>query len=120
MKTIQDGSISVTIERSNYEMGLIRTHLLREAEKDLRANTYDDEHAWARWITYPNCVACTVEAEGLPWPMSFADFCRNPETFNVEWEAAVYEVNPHWKPNLTAAAKIVADEQQEKKDSPSG
>ena len=119
MKTIEEDGISVTIERSNYEMGLIRTHLLREAEKDLRENVYDNEHAWARWITYPNCIACTVKVEGMPWPLSFTDFCKNSETFNVKWEQAVYEVNPHWKPNLSVADKVVADEEQEKKDLPS-
>lgn len=122
MRTIEEGEISVTVDRSDYEMALVRTHLLREAERDIREASppYDDEHAWARWITYPNCIACTVAVKGMPWPLTFKDFCKNPETFNIAWEQAVYEVNPHWKPNINAAAQIIADEEQEKKGSPSG
>jgi len=119
VRTIEEDGISATIGKSDYEMGLFRTHLLREAEKDLRESVYDDEHAWARWITYPNCIACTLSVSGMPWPLSFKDFCKNPETFNVKWETAVYEVNPHWKPNLGAATKAIAEEEQEKKDLPS-
>jgi hypothetical protein len=116
MRTIEEDGVSVTIAKANYEMALLRTHLLREAEKELRETTFDDEHAWARWITYPNCIACAVKAEGMPWPLSFDDFCKNSETFNIAWEQAVYEVNPHWKPDLGAAAKAVSEEAQEKKD----
>jgi hypothetical protein len=48
-------------------------------------------------MTLPDLLAATIEQSGLPsWPLSFEDFLTLPDSFNSEWEQAVYKLNPHW------------------------
>ena len=62
------------------------------------AKDQDPDEAFLRVSSYPDCMAATLKAEGITWPIAFEDFIKLPEQFVIKWEAAVYELNPHWLP----------------------
>jgi len=50
-------------------------------------------------VVYPDLVACVVSAEGLDVAtLDIAGFCDLPDSLVDAWEAAVYDLNPHWLP----------------------
>ena len=54
-----------------------------------------------RGITYPDLTSCVVEASGFDeWPISYDDFAQLPEQLVMLWEAAAYDLNPHWLPEI--------------------
>ena len=62
-------------------------------------------------LTYPDLVACTVEATGIPWPITLHEFALLPEELANAWETAAYEVNPQWNPSRMVQDRV----EQEKK-----
>jgi hypothetical protein len=59
----------------------------------------DPASAVLRKITHPDLVAAVVEAGGFEaWPVPYDEFAALPDRFVMEWETAVYELNPHWLP----------------------
>lgn len=67
-------------------------------------------------VVYPDLVACVVEAKGLDVSeLDVAAFSELPDSLVDAWEAAVYELNPHWLPSASADE----EEQAAKKGRPS-
>ncbi len=60
----------------------------------------DDDEALPtlRLVVYPDYVACIVESEGLPDPLTFEVFVELPEELMNALGMAVYQVNPSWNP----------------------
>lgn len=103
-ETIKSGDITITVSEANVIMGTRRGVMRGEALRQ----EYPDEtaEAWLlRVITFPDLVAATVEAEGIPWPLTFEAFCELPERLVNEWSDAVYRLNPHWRPTTEADEK---------------
>lgn len=101
-----DQAITVTVARANALMGMQRSIASYEGVKDEidqeapgPANPQQQAARVLRSVTYPDLTACTVEARGIPWPLTFEDFCELPDDFIVHWERAAYQVNPHWNPS---------------------
>lgn len=100
--------ISLTVSRATAVMGMERS-ILRFRGYD-EAKEQPEALQVLRITTYPDLIACTVSVSGIPWPLSFGDFCALDDGLVSQWEQAVYRVNPHWNP---AGA---ADEDAEKKE----
>jgi hypothetical protein len=86
-------------------MGMLRSVLVGNASNGL--NPADDSldgdalSQTARWIMrrvlYPALIAATVEHNFDHWPISFEEFQELPEPFEIAWEEATYDLNPHWR-----------------------
>lgn len=47
---------------------------------------------------YPCMIAATIEHAGFDtWPISYERYANLPEPLLIEWEFAVFSLNPHWK-----------------------
>jgi hypothetical protein len=97
--TYQNGELTVklTVVAASILVSVARSLLRTDASKALDANPDAPQavrilHRW----TYPDLIAATVAAEGIPWPLSFDDFAALPEELGDLWSRAVYELNPHW------------------------
>ena len=53
--------------------------------------------SFLRRYTYPNCLACLLEAEGFAVDLRFEEFAELPDVFVGQWERAAIELNPHWQ-----------------------
>lgn len=105
----QGNTLQVTVSEATALMGMRRSVLVsgaiaavREAldlkeDQALPEDTDLMARHFLRRYTYPNCLACVVEAEGLATDLPFEEFCNLPDTFVSQWEAAALELNPHWK-----------------------
>jgi len=89
----------VVVGAANVLMGMKRTRLRNEYK-----HTGDDaeEIVIARVFTYPDLIAAAHkiiidEVEGV---LTFDQFVALPEAFVIQWESAVYELNPHWLPQV--------------------
>lgn len=106
--TIEHEGYKVTVQKANVLTGTRHSIMVAEGT---RAETEDYAERLIRLFTYPACVAAVVAHEGFSeWPPSFEDFCQLDEVFIVEWEVAVYELNPHWAPTVPGTE----EEEQEK------
>lgn len=56
-----------------------------------------------RLLTYPNLISATVSAEGIPWPLPFADFTHVRQILWDRWTEAVMALNPQWYGKREAA-----------------
>jgi hypothetical protein len=45
---------------------------------------------------YIDVISATVQAEGIPWPLSFEDFCKLPHALITRWSEAVWRLNLGW------------------------
>jgi hypothetical protein len=102
-----ESPVILTIERATARMGVARFQMMLAGDEANKTET-DEALKPLRLITYPDCITATVKAEGIPWPLSFADFADLPEQVVNQWIEAVYQVNPQWR--------AVLDESAEKKD----
>lgn len=93
-----DARISVTVVRATVLVGARRSVSRVEASELIKeaGDEMPHEVKILRGITYPDLIVCTVEAQGIPWPLSFDDFLELDDEFVDMWWDAVREVNPHW------------------------
>lgn len=96
-----DGAVSAELEirQATTLDGMKRTRLLVEA--DGLGNL--DVDLLVLHTLYPSLVVCTsgeIKREGQPldWPPTFDQFLSLPEALSVKWEAAAFDMNPHWRP----------------------
>ena len=92
-----DEKVALVISRASRRMGMARSILIYEA---IQANRDEKDQVLAvtRRTDYPDCIACTVEATGIPWPITVEQFLELPDDLVEFWGQAVYEMNPHWSP----------------------
>ncbi len=102
-----DGTqVKITVKRANGYAGMKRSMLTYEAvQKNEQNEETDPVIAILRTMTYPDLIAATVTAEGVPWPMRFEEFMELPDDLISVWEEATYAVNPHWNPPGAADEK---------------
>ncbi|HUX16631.1 MAG TPA: hypothetical protein VMW52_09180 [Phycisphaerae bacterium] len=106
--------VRLTIARADIRAGMRRTRLQLDADahdKGKKARNEDPDVRLLRRFTYPDLMAATVEASGIPWPLGFEDYLALPERLGLAWEQAVYELNPHWLP--PASEETASDEKKE-------
>jgi len=94
-RTLSLDGITLTVSAATVLIGMRRTRLQVEGRS---AEETDPDRTLLRLYTYPDLVAATVEAQGIPWPLSFEDFLELPDRLAAQWENAVYALNPHWLP----------------------
>jgi hypothetical protein len=111
-KVIKQGKVKITVRRATVLAGTKRYRLMNEGAvamgvKDLEKLDVpagvDPDTFSLRVFTYPNFMAATIDIEGLPWPMSFEEFCAVDEELWNDWSRAVREVNSHWYPAIKEA-----------------
>ncbi|MCB0207708.1 MAG: hypothetical protein KDJ52_00170 [Anaerolineae bacterium] len=98
-----DLDIRLTVSSATVLAGMKRTRLRMtgdklEKERVERGEEHDLDRLILRVSIYPDLIAATTEAEGLPWPLDFETFLTLPEPFWAMWEEVVYRLNPHWLP----------------------
>lgn len=93
----QDDELNVrlVVTRVDIRAGMIRTRLQLQADAE---PSNDQDVQLLKRFTYPDLIAATTEASGIPWPLSFDDYLHLPERLGLLWERAVYDLNPHWVP----------------------
>jgi len=125
MKVVEyelDGqAVRLTVTRASTLTGTRRSILIYNALEEMRkakadGQEPDDAIMVLKTSTFPSIVAGTKQAEGIPWPLSFDQFCELPDTLVYQWERAIFDLNPHWNP----AGDIETEKaEQEKKASTS-
>lgn len=97
------------VQEATAQMGMLRSVLISSASsngKDTSAPADDPmsgdgiaqtAHWIMRHVLYPALIAGTVEHDFDHWPISFDEFCELPEPFEIAWETAVFDLNPHWR-----------------------
>lgn len=84
---VTHGSLTVTLYPANGVMGMRRHRIRYEQSKIEDA---DQDSRLLRLTSYPDMVACADRV------MAFDEFAALPDAFLAKWEAATYELNPHW------------------------
>jgi len=97
IRTIEQDGVKIVVGAANTLMGMRRTRIREEGRKEIEQES-DVDRRILRIYTYPDLIAATVEAEGIPWPLDFEPFLELPDHLVAEWEQAIYELNPHWIP----------------------
>lgn len=105
----------LTVQEATLLIGLRRTRMAQEQDivirKALKEGPLDQDEIVLRKMLYPDFIAPVVDAvvivngETLAWPLSFEEFAALPEELSIEWQNAVYELNPHWIPKLSEDAE---------------
>jgi hypothetical protein len=87
----------IVVSAANVLQGMKRTRL-RNARGDLEGKA--EEVIIASVFTYPDLMAAAreISISGIEGDPTFDQFCQLPEAFVVQWESAVYDLNPHWLP----------------------
>lgn len=101
-KTISRNGFSVTVTEANVLMGTRRGLAQLQAFERLEG---EDDLALKiiKGTTYPNLIGAVEDSSGFSeWPVSLSEFMELPESFVVEWEQAVYSLNPHWQPGYSS------------------
>ena len=121
----QGCTIKAIVGEASSLRGMKRTVLINQAVAGIRAEQGlgddtelpDDVEVIARSFlrryTYPNCLACLLEAEGFAVDLRFEEFAELPDVFVGQWERAAIELNPHWQLRTAEEEKA-----EEKKKSP--
>lgn len=105
-KVIERDGFKLHIMRANVLIGMRRTRMRVEGSQ---VDDDDIDRQLLRAVVYPDLIAPVASTQGFAdWPISFEDFLELPETLVIDWENAVYELNPHWQ-------SAQANEQGEKK-----
>lgn len=122
----QGCTLKAVVGEASSLRGMKRTVLINQAVTDIRAEQglesdaeFPDDieviaRSFLRRYTYPNCLACLLEAEGFSVDLSFEEFAELPDAFVGQWEKAAIQLNPHWE--LRARED---EEAEEKKKEPS-
>ncbi len=93
-----DGELHVrlVVSGANNLIGAVRLRLIGEAIAYAQDEKADPDKKTLRW-TYAPLIAATIEAQGIPWPLSFEEFgTLIPEPLTDQWGDAVRRLNPHW------------------------
>jgi len=90
------GDVALTVAEATVLIGIKRTRLKAEGRS---ANEEDIDRRLLRLFTYPDVVAATTEAAGIPWPLEFEEFLLLPDHLVSQWEQVVYRLNSHWLPS---------------------
>lgn len=105
----QGETLKATVSEATSLMGMKRSVLISRALMDIRdeQGLKDDDklpddveimaRLFLRRYTYPNCLACLVEAEGFSADLAFDEFARMPDRFIARWEETALSLNPHWR-----------------------
>ena len=102
-RTITQYDVTIVVGEANTRMGMCRSRIREEGRKEIET-LQDIDCRILRLYTYPDVIGATLEADGIPWPLGFDAFLELPDRLVVEWEEAVYELNPHWLPKPAAQA----------------
>lgn len=86
-KVVTVGEHTVTVRPADGIAGM-RRHRIRYEQSQIKDD--DPDSRLLRLTTYPDMVACADEV------VPFALFAALPDAFLSQWEAACYELNPHW------------------------
>jgi hypothetical protein len=106
IREVKFGSYRLVVRSANVEVGFIRTMMRNKTIEEDKARgelQVDDLPELSRRVMhtqiYPSLMAAVIEHEGFDhWPLTFEEFYDLPEGIEPLWEAAVYELNPHWLP----------------------
>jgi len=105
----QGEPLKATVSEATSLMGMKRSVLISQALADIQdeQGLKKDERLpdnveimarlFLRRYTFPNCLACLVEAEGFAVNLAFEDFAKMPDQFIAEWERMALLLNPHWQ-----------------------
>jgi hypothetical protein len=85
--------VTITVARASAKAGIKRYRLMLEEREEP-----DEDMKYVRFILYPNLIAGTLSATGIPWPPTVEQVAELDEALVNEWMASVYEVNPNWEP----------------------
>jgi hypothetical protein len=120
------GTLKATVSEATSLMGMKRSLLISQSLADIREeqdlkegvdlpdNIDTMARLWLRRYTFPNCMACLIEAEGFPVDLPFDEFAQMPDRFIARWEEAALSLNPHWR-----LRSDEEDEEEAKKKEPS-
>ena len=86
-KVVTVGENTVTVYPATGVMGMRRHRIRYEQSKIEDA---DQDSRLLRLTSYPDMVACADRV------IPFDEFASLPDAFLAQWEAATYELNPHW------------------------
>jgi len=115
-------TMRVVVQQSTARMGMLRSVLIEKgalASAGSTTNPEDVAMSILRAIYYPAFIAGTVENNFDHWPLSFEEFIDLPEPFEVEWERAIFELNPHWRFVYEPQDRTAEEEAEAKKKAPS-
>ena len=105
-RRIQYRQYDLTVSEATVALGVERQRLRAVAGLD---DTRPLELQLLAIATYPDCIGAVVEQAGFDtWPVSFEAFLDLPEKLVADWEAAVYDLNPHWYPSKRAGDEETA------------
>lgn len=93
-ENVQYGEITLTVSEATTLIGMKRSRMGVEASGSTDPSI--DRQILAR-ITYPDLIAPLVDIQGMEIP-NFEEFLLLPEPLIIQWEKAVYGLNPHWTP----------------------
>lgn len=100
-----DGRVqaSLLVAKATVRMGMERQLIKQRTRQE---SSGDQAVDLLRFFTWPDIASATVEGEivvnGETTPavlLSFEEWLELPEPLAVQWERAVYDLNPHWLPN---------------------
>ena len=109
----QGETFKATVSEATSLMGMKRSVLVSQALADIRdeQGLGDDKklpnnveimaRLFLRRYTFPNCLACLVEAEGFSVDLTFDEFTQMPDQFVAQWEEMALSLNPHWRGRAT-------------------
>ena len=132
-KTIEysddDLDVTLVVQKASYQMGLVRTLLLRsswEGQEGIKnfgeQDVFEKAADIMKVMFYPNLIASVAVHKGFDnWPISVEVFLALPEELMVQWEHATFELNPQWTPAPPLEeVEILTEEEVAKKASGSG
>jgi hypothetical protein len=98
-ETIKYGDYKITVGEATTLQGMRRTSW-RLQNNEKYQDSPDDAIKILSFFTYPDLMAAVVDSEGFGdlWPISFDVFLTLPDRLVMQWEQAVYRLNPHWTP----------------------
>jgi len=106
-----DYDVEFVVRQATTSDGIKRQALMAEQWKamprEARARTLVE--TWMPIRCYPSLMVATItvkNADGaktkLAVPLPYAEFLELPDALVTLWQGAVFEVNPHWVPELIA------------------
>jgi|GEM_PF-2120054 len=105
----QGETLKATVSEATSLMGMKRSILISQALTDIRdeQGLADGEklpdtievmaRLFLRRYTFPNCLACLIEAEGFSIDLALDEFAQMPDRFVARWEEMALSLNPHWR-----------------------
>lgn len=98
----EDERVTAVIEvrQASVRDGMRRTRLMQQAEE---MEFEEDEMRLLRTLVYPPLVSVsegslTIAGEEQDWPPDFDTYVELPEALGMQWENAVFDLNPHFWP----------------------